>query len=58
VCTGIAPGFFVLGNDGQLILLEEEVSDAEVAVVRDAALCCPADPQAGADTASILDSRA
>lgn len=41
MCEVVAPEYFALDDDGKLIVLEESVSDADHALVHDAAFACP-----------------
>jgi ferredoxin len=41
MCEVVAPEFFALDDDGNLIVLAEEVPESDEAPVRDAAVACP-----------------
>lgn len=42
MCAALAPEHFEVSNDGDLTVLQENVSDSDVATVQGAVLSCPA----------------
>lgn len=41
ICESLAPGFFEVNDDGELLLLKAEISDAELQEVEEAVNGCP-----------------
>lgn len=41
ICESLAPDHFEVNDDGDLVLLEEHVSDADIQAVEEACAGCP-----------------
>ena len=41
ICESLAPSHFEVDEDGELVLLKEEVSEGELALIRQAVAGCP-----------------
>lgn len=41
ICESLAPGFFEVNDDGDLLLLKEDIADDEVQEVEEAVNGCP-----------------
>lgn len=41
ICESLAPDFFEVNDDGDLILLKEDITDAELQEVEEAVAGCP-----------------
>ncbi|MFL6106603.1 MAG: ferredoxin [Marmoricola sp.] len=41
ICESLAPGFFEVDDDGDLVLLKEDITDAELQEVEEAVAGCP-----------------
>ena len=41
ICESLAPDFFEVNDDGELLLLKEEIGDAELQEVEEAVNGCP-----------------
>ena len=41
ICESLAPDFFEVNDDGELLVLKEEISDAELQEVEEAVNGCP-----------------
>ncbi|WP_460847648.1 ferredoxin [Nocardioides ultimimeridianus] len=41
ICESLAPAFFEVNDDGDLVLLREDITDAELQEVEEAVTGCP-----------------
>ena len=41
ICESLAPGYFEVNQDGDMVQLEEDVSDADLKAVEEAVSGCP-----------------
>ena len=41
ICESLAPDFFEVNDDGELLVLKEEISDSELQEVEEAVAGCP-----------------
>lgn len=41
ICESMAPEFFEVNDDGELVLLKEDISDDELQAVEEAVASCP-----------------
>lgn len=41
ICESLAPAFFEVGDSGELVQLQEDISDGELAAVEEAVQGCP-----------------
>lgn len=41
ICESLAPDFFEVNDDGDLVLLKEDITDEELAAVEEAVAGCP-----------------
>lgn len=41
ICESLAPEFFEVGDDGELLMLKEDISDGELQEVEEAVAGCP-----------------
>ncbi|NRQ48407.1 ferredoxin [Aeromicrobium stalagmiti] len=41
ICESMAPEFFEVNDDGELVLLKEDISDEELQAVEEAVASCP-----------------
>jgi len=41
ICESLAPEFFEVNDDGDLVLLREDITDAELQAVEEAVAGCP-----------------
>ncbi|HWU21786.1 MAG TPA: ferredoxin [Nocardioides sp.] len=41
ICESLAPAFFEVNDDGDLVLLREDITDAELQEVEEAVAGCP-----------------
>lgn len=41
ICESLAPAFFEVNDDGELVMLKEDISDAELQEVEEAVAGCP-----------------
>jgi ferredoxin len=41
ICESLAPGFFEVNDDGELVMLKDEISDDELQEVEEAVAGCP-----------------
>jgi ferredoxin len=41
ICAGIAPSYFEMDPQGDLMLLQDEVADTDIEAIRESAMICP-----------------